>query len=451
MFSSGSVDVATLIDNARLTPVRVAGLALCAVVALFDGFDLQIIGLAAPSIAASLHLSAGGLGAVFSAAVAGLAVGSLVLSPWADRFGRKAVLVVAVVVFAVFTLATPTAHTLTLLLVYRFLTGLGLGTAVVCAVSLASELVAARRRGLIAGVLFAGFPLGGVLAGLLGSALLAATGWRGLFIVGGAGPLVTVGFLIAVLPESPTFLVHQRAPQARIKRAMARIVPDLAIGPDQLIADVPVDRAGAPVGQLFTDRRRRSTVLLWTASFVAFGVLVINSSWSPALLAPMGLPVARTALALAGFNAASVVATAAGGWLLTRYGPRRVLPAAFLVAALGIAGVGWIAPAAPGVTAMEMLVGLGLGCASSGVIALAATTYSTPIRSTGVGWAVGLGRIGSFVGPLVVGALTAALWGIPAVFGVLGAACLAAAAATVALGPTASADLSDGAAPFDRT
>jgi MFS family permease len=146
------------------------------------------------------------------------------------------------------------------------------------------------------------------------------------------------------------------------------------------------------------------------------------------------------------FNAASVIATAAGGWLITRLGARRVLPAAFSVAAVGIAGVGLVAPSAAGVTVMEVLVGLGLGCASSGLIALAAVTYSTAIRSMGVGWAMGLGRIGSFVGPLVVGALVAAAWGVPAVFGVLGSACLAGAAAAVALRPVTATDIADGAA-----
>jgi AAHS family 4-hydroxybenzoate transporter-like MFS transporter len=443
---SGSVNVGEVIENARLNPVRVAGVVLCAVVALFDGFDLQIIGLAAPSIAATMHILAGALGVVFSAAVAGLALGSLGLAPWADHFGRKNVLVVAVVGFAVFTLVTPTAGTVTLLLLYRFLTGLGLGTAVVCAVSLASELVSAKRRGVMAGVLYAGFPLGGVLAGLLGNKLIAAAGWRGLFIVGGVGPLVMAALLIAVLPESLTFLVHRRAPPARIRRAMARIAPDVVIDPARLVAEVTAGRPGTPVGRLFTVGHRLPTVLVWTVSFVAFGVLVINSSWAPTLLAPVGLPVSRTALALALFNAASVIATAAGGWLITRLGAHRVLPAAFSVAAAGIAGVGMVAPSAAGVTVMEVLVGLGLGCASSGVIALAAVTYSTAIRSMGVGWTMGFGRIGSFVGPLVVGALVAAGWGVPAVFGVLGSACLAGAVAAVALRPMTPTDSADGAA-----
>jgi AAHS family 4-hydroxybenzoate transporter-like MFS transporter len=163
--------------------------------------------------------------------------------------------------------------------------------------------------------------------------------------------------------------------------------------------------------------------------------------------------VARTAVALALFNAGSVVATAAGGWLITRFGARRVLPVAFALSAVGVCGVGLVAPSTSGVAAMEVLVGLGLGCASSGVIGLAAVAYPTAIRSTGVGWALGVGRIGSFTGPLVVGVLVAAAWTVAGVFGVLGAACvlggLAAAAmrpVRAAAGPLAPTTLTEGTA-----
>ena len=452
MTGTAAVNVGEVIEKARLNPVRVLGVALCALVTLFDGLDLQIIGLAAPSIAATMHIPVGALGAVFSVALAGLAVGGLVIAPWADRLGRKAVLVAAVVIFGVFTLATITANTVATLLVYRFLTGLGLGAAVPCAISLASELVPARRRAAVAGLLFAGFPLGGVLAGLLGSVLIPATGWHSLFVVGGVGPLVTAVVLVPALPESLIFLVSRRAPRRRVARSMARVAPDVSVDPSLLVADARDRTAGAPVRRLFAADGRLGTALLWTASFVAFGVLVVNTSWAPTLLAPLGLPVARTALALALFNAGSVVATAAGGWLITRHGARRVLPAAFLLAAIGLAGVGVLAPSAAGVASAEVLVGLGLGCASSGVIALAAVAYSTSIRSTGVGWALGIGRVGSFVGPLVVGGLAAAAWAVAGVFAALGAACLVGGGAAAALrpvrdaGPPSRSPLHEGAA-----
>jgi AAHS family 4-hydroxybenzoate transporter-like MFS transporter len=441
MTETTRVDVADVLERARVGPVRVLAVVLCGLVVLLDGFDLQIIGLAAPFIAGSLHIPTAALGAVFSAAVAGMALGGIGLAPLADRVGRKTVLVTAVLCFAAFTLATVTSASLPALLAYRFLTGLGLGAAIPCAVSLASELVAARHRATIAGLLFTGFPVGGVVCGLLASRMIPATGWRGLFLVGGLTPLVVAGLIAALLPESPVSLVARGAPAERVRRVLARVAPDAEVGPTTEFTGVVKRGERTPVGELFSPGRGWSTALLWAASFAAFGVLVVNSSWSPTLLAPLGVPVPRTAVALALFNAGSVVATAAGGWLITRFGARRVIPAAFGLAAVGVGGVGVVAPSLVGVSLAQVLVGLGLGCASSGVIALAAIAYPTAIRSTGVGWALGVGRVGSFTGPLVVAALVAAAWAAPGVFGVLAAACLAGGLAAAALRPVTATEV----------
>jgi AAHS family 4-hydroxybenzoate transporter-like MFS transporter len=436
MTTGGTVDVREVLERTRVGPLRIGVVALCALVALLDGFDLQIIGLAAPSLATALAIPTANLGAVFSAALAGLAVGGLAVAPLADRVGRKAVLVGAVLCFAAFTLATAASTGLATLLTYRFLTGLGLGSALPCAVSLASEYVPARRRAATAGLLFAGLPVGGVLAGALGSVLLPVAGWQGLFLVGGIVPIVVAVAMVAWLPESLTSLVARGAPAARVARLLARVAPDEAVPVgDGAVRFVGVEASerGVPVGRLVERGRRTPTVLLWASSFAVFLVLVVNSSWAPTLLAPLGLPVPRTAIALALFNAGSVVATAAGGWLIHRFGARAVIPPAFVVAAAGVLGVGLLAPSLTGVATMEVLVGLGLGAASSGVVALAAIAYPTAFRSTGVGWAMGVGRVGSFVGPLLVAALVAASWAVPGVFAVLAGICLVGGVTALAL------------------
>lgn len=433
MAETPPVDISVAMSRARIGPIRVTVVTLCTLAALFDGLDLQIIGLAAPFIAAGLHIPVASLGAVFSAAIAGMALGGLLIAPLADRLGRKVVLEAAVACFGVFTLATMSANSVPTLLGYRFATGLGLGAAVPTAISLASEFVPPHRRATIAGVLFAGIPIGGVLGGILGSRLIPTTGWHGLFLVGGIAPLATAVLILLVLPESPIFLVSRQAPFERIARTLARVTPELRIDRSTRFTGFTERTQAAPVRELFGPGRRLSTLLLWTASFTAFGVLVVNSSWTPTLLAPLGVPVPRTAVALALFNGASAIATAAGGWLITRLGARRVLPVAFVLAAVGVGGIGVLAPSIPGVASLQILVGLGLGCASSGVIALAAVAYPAIVRSTGVGWALGIGRIGSFVGPLMVAALVAAAWAVPGVFAVLGAVCLVGGLASASL------------------
>jgi AAHS family 4-hydroxybenzoate transporter-like MFS transporter len=153
-----------------------------------------------------------------------------------------------------------------------------------------------------------------VVAGLLGSHLIPATGWRSLLLIGAVAPMVVAGVLVFALPESLIFLVSRHTASRRVARTLARVAPDVDVDPARLVAPAADERVqGAPVRHLFYADRRVSTILLWASSFAAFGVLVVNSSWTPTLLAPVGLPVPRTAVALAYFNAGSVVATAAGG------------------------------------------------------------------------------------------------------------------------------------------
>src|SRR5450631_3544411 len=184
------LDVGALIETRPIGPAQWTVIGLCALVAMLDGLDLQSIGLAAPAIAAQLHVAPQAFGVVFSAALAGLALGAVVLGPLADRVGRKRVLVCAAFCFGFFTLTTAYADSLPELLAARFLTGIGLGGAMPSFISLASEYVAKTRRAAVVSLLWAGFPLGGVVGGVLGSWIIPAYGWPSIFLVGGALPIL---------------------------------------------------------------------------------------------------------------------------------------------------------------------------------------------------------------------------------------------------------------------
>lgn len=228
-----------------------------------------------------MHIPVDALGAVFSVALAGLAVGGLVIAPWADRLGRKVVLVAAVVIFGVFTLAIITADTVTILLVYRFLTGLGLGAAVPCAISFASELVRARRRAAVAGLFFAGFPVGWGARRAAGQR--SHPGHRlAQPLRGGRRRPAPHGCRAGDgAPRVADLLVSRRAPSRRVARSMGRVAPDVSVDPSLLVADACDRTAGAPVRRFFATGRRLGTALLWTASFVAFGVLAA-AAWAVA-------------------------------------------------------------------------------------------------------------------------------------------------------------------------
>jgi AAHS family 4-hydroxybenzoate transporter-like MFS transporter len=434
-------DVVALIETRPIGRGQWTVIGLCALVAMLDGLDLQSIGLAAPAMAAQLHIAPPAFGLVFSAALAGLALGAFLLGPLADRVGRKRVLVGAAFCFGFFTLATAYAGNRPELLVCRFLAGIGLGGAMPSFIALASEYVPKARRAAVVSLLWAGFPLGGVIGGILGSWIIPAYGWPSIFLIGGALPVLLSVILALALPESVSFLVTAGKPADQIGRTLRRIFPDLSLADETRFELIKQTAPQATVLELFSAGRATGTLLLWASFFFTFMILVTNSSWSPILLRRVGIAPEHSALALALFNFGSLFGSAAAGWLLNRFGTLRVLPPTLALGALAYAMVGWSAPSLDAVMMAEGLFGLLLGCASSGLIALSAITYPVAIRSTGVGWATGIGRLGSFLGPLVVGQMVGAQWDARTIFATVGGSVLigATASALMALLPRASA------------
>jgi len=427
-------NVTELIDSHRLSGAQIAIVVLCGLIAMFDGLDLQAIGLAAPAIAAALHIAPPALGPVFSAALAGLAVGAFGLGLAADRIGRKRVLIGSTVCFGVFTLCTAFASSMSELLIIRFCTGLGLGGAMPSFISLGAEYVPRRVRAAVVSGLWTGFPIGGVIGGLLASRLIPHWGWPSIFWVGGTLPLLLAAVLGLVLPESIGFLVSRNASPQRIARLLERVCPGSHPDPKARFVLGEEHAVGVPVGQLFSAGRASGTLLLWASFFIVFMMLVTNSAWSPTLLRARGIEVAQSGIAMASFNFGSVIGTSLAGWLISRLGVVSVLPLSCIGGALAIGSVGYAAHWILLVTFLQGLFGLFLGCASSGLIVLAALFYLTAIRSTGVGWSMGMGRIGSFVGPLAVGALVAEKWPIDSVFVAIGVPALVAALTTALVG-----------------
>ncbi len=439
MPASPSFNVSELIDTQPIGIFQIRIVALCAVVALLDSLDLQSIGLAAPAMIADLQIRPSSLGAVFSTALAGLALGAFSFGLLADRAGRKAVLVGATVCFGVFTICTAWAPNLGVLLVYRFCAGLGLGGAMPSFISLTSEYVPRRLRAPAIALLWAGFPLGGVVGGLLGSWIIPALGWQSVFWVGGVLPLLLGAILVVALPESISFLVAAAAPADRVRRLLQNTFPAASVPADVKFVLNEERGGGVSVLRLFSMGRVVGTTVLWISFFIVFMMLVTNSAWAPTLLKREGIDIGQSALAMAVYNLGAMIGTVVAGWLVIGIGAAIVLPIVMLGSAVSLGLVGYAAPSAQLVTTLEGLFGLFLGCGSSGLIALAAIYYPTAIRSTGVGWAMGMGRLGSFAGPLAVGSLVAAGLSTIAVFVALGLPALIAAATTVIAGRTHSA------------
>ncbi len=418
-----------IIDGRPLSRFQIRTIVLCGVVLVLDGFDAQIIGFLAAPISETLKIPLKAFGPILSASLFGLMIAAMATGPIADRWGRKWTVVLSTITFALFALLTARVTTFHQLLILRFLTGLGLGGALPNVVSLATEYSPKRYQTVFVSVLFAGMPLGGVLGGVTSSALIPTWGWRSAFYIGGLLPLALACLLIAILPESVRFLSVRSADPRKIAKVLAKISPELAgatIASSSSLADA---HQGLPVKHLFTEGRAAGTILLWIPFFMNLLLLYFVVSWMPALLRQAGMSVRAGITATTLFSVGGIVGCFVEGTLINVLGAFTVLVAEFALCALVMGSLAFVGASLPVVFVLAFIVGFCVVGAQGGINALAAAFYPTAIRSTGIGWALGVGRIGSIVGPMVAGMLLSAGWRPQQVFlaGVIPACCAAAA------------------------
>jgi len=260
-------------------------------------------------------------------------------------------------------------------------------------------------------LLFTGMPLGSVICGLVSSAMLPTWGWRSVFYIGGVVPLVISVLLIIVLPESVQFLVVRGKEPQKIRRILGRISPELVTAQMNLTS-ISRDqrREGVSVKYLFTEGRAVGTILLWLPNFMNLLLLYLLRSWLPALLTETGMSISAGVTATTSLSFGGIVGCLAEGALMNGCGAYMTLLAEFGLAGLFMGALALITGSLPLVIAVAFTLGFLITGAQSGLNALAASFYPTSIRSTGVGWALGVGRVGSIVGPLVAGMLLSIGW-----------------------------------------
>lgn len=432
MAQDGEINVRAVLDRERFGAYRTLVVIVCGIVAMLDGFDTQAIAFVAPVISKQWGMDVSAFGPIFGAGLLGLMIGALVFGPVADRFGRRTVVIVSTVIFGAFALLTVTARTFEILLLLRFLTGLGLGGAMPNVIAITSEYSPSRLRATMITVMFCGFPLGAVLGGIIGSQMIPAFGWESIFYLGGILPLVLIPVLLAVLPESIRYLVSHRKQSASIARMLNRISPS-GYSADQTFIVMEPMLPGFSVGHLFKDGRASTTLLLWVTFFMNLLMLYFLVNWLPSVLREIGVPVERAIISIALLNLGGI----AGGILLARaidkIGPYGVLIATYIGAAILTATIGMTGRSFAMLMLVVFLSGFCVIGAQLAINAVAAMAYPTAIRSTGVGWALGVGRVGSIVGPVVGGVLIAAEIGVRELFWISAVPALIAAAAILVL------------------
>jgi AAHS family 4-hydroxybenzoate transporter-like MFS transporter len=410
------INIIEVIDREPIRAFQIRVFILCGLVQLLDGFDAQAIAFVAQAVSRQFGLNIASFGSIFGAGTLGMTLGALILPPLADRFGRRRLTIICTFIFAVFSLATAWADTFTSLLVLRLLAGFGLGAATPCLIPLVSEYSPKRRRAIAVSIVTACWPLGAVIGGALSANIIPISGWQSVFYIGGILPLLLVVVLIWGLPESIRFMAGQGQPPERIAKTLRQISPSLTYSPGTQFLLPEEKLSGVPAKHLFTGGRAPATVLLWIVFFINFIFLFFMFNWLPAVIQQAGQPLSTAILATVGFNLGGVIGGIIMGRLMDRYGQYPVLGVAYALAAIFVGSIAFVGGSVPYIMAAVVLAGFcSLGAQVCGN-ALAASLYPTMTRSTGVGWAYGIGRIGSIVGPVAGGVLLGLGWGVGPLF-----------------------------------
>lgn len=357
---------------------------ICFLIAVIEGIDIQAAGVAAAGIKEYFALDATQLGLFFSAGILGLLPGALVGGRYADRIGRKKVLIASVSIFAIFTLGTVWVNSFYSLLLVRFLAGAGLGAAMPNLIALASESTSPENRGRAVGLMYCGMPIGAIIVSLLAAQLAStdlSSSWKTIFYVGGLLPLIVVPLMIKFLPESREFLKAQQAVQS-------------------------TDQKPLSYQDLFSREYAPRTLLLWVSYFFTLMVVYIMLSWLPSLFTELGFSRKDGSMAMVYFQIGAAIGTVVLGMLIDRWNKAYVIILMYVGILIGLFSLNSATTLNLMFVAAAIMGTFTIG--GQGVLyAFGSFVYPTHLRGQGVGAASAVGRIGAMMGPAIAGQLLA--------------------------------------------
>ncbi|HNP35488.1 MAG TPA: MFS transporter [Woeseiaceae bacterium] len=399
--------VADIIDNGKISGQQLLVVGLCMFFNMLDGFDITAMAVVAGDVAGELQLGSDKIGWIFSFALAGMVAGAMFVAPVADLIGRRRMIIFSVLLVGVSIILTANATSLAEFIVLRFLSGIGAGAMLASQATLAAEYSPEKYRALSVALVTSGYPLGAMFTSVAAGLLLPEYGWRGMFWAGGSATLGMGLVAWLFIPESLKFLITRRPAGAlqKVNTVLARLKkPQLATLPG-VHAGQPDYRSGlvATMTKLLAPRHIRLTLMLWLACFFAFTTLYFLMSWIPKLMVDAGYSEQTGRDAFFLFNLGGVVGIYAMGILSTRLKLTSVVGALMMSSAILMVVFAYAPPEKDVLLPLILAIGILLQGGFTGLYSVAAKAYPTHIRSTGVGWAIGLGRIGAVAGPAIAG------------------------------------------------
>ena len=387
------------LENQRIGGLQLRVAALCTLVQICDGYDINSVAWAAPSLIKAWHLTPPTFTSAFLWSSIGILVGALSAGPIGDRFGRRPLLLASLTIFGIASLLSATADTLHMLTLWRFFTGLGIAGGFAGAASLTGDYAPHRLRATMIMVTFTGAPIGGFIGGQIVALLLAHFDWPVIFVLGAVFPLLLVPALALWLPESPRFL----AARQNLSSRHAAVLRRLDIAPTE---SATVDLAqGNPVSMLFGNGYALQTILLWIIFFCSLMNLFLFAYWMPTVFNLIGMSPPQAVFASSLRDLGAIFAVLYLGLAIDRIGPQRALALHYAAGAVFIATIALVALPYALLLVMSFLAGMTIIGSQTGANATCGKLYPARMRTSGLGWALGIGRLGGIAAPALGGYL----------------------------------------------
>jgi benzoate transport len=398
--------IRSVIDQGKIAGLQFLVIGISLLLNMLDGFDVTAMAFTVHSIGEQLQIAPNLLGLVFSAALAGMMVGAMFVAPYSDVIGRRKMILICVGTIGSSMYLTGYADSIWMLIVLRCITGLGVGGMLASLAAITAEYTPEKYRSLSVVTITAGYPLGATVGGFIAAPMIPAYGWESIFFAGGAATLTMLVAVYFWMPESLQFLLAKGGPNAlpEVNRILKRLdKPELEELP-KIEEGAHSDKAN--VLSLLTPERRNTTLILWASFLFCFISLYFMMSWIPKLVITAGMSESVGVYASVAFNGGGIVGIISLGWMSARLGLSNLI-CIFLSGSAVIMVTFAYARGVEDLFIYLFIIGFLLQGGFVGLYAVAAKIYPTEIRTTGVGWAIGLGRFGAVVGPYVGGILIA--------------------------------------------